>query len=115
VPATSQLSIRFILQGRPQRPVRNSLDPDIIVTTGGRVTPVFMQLTRSIPMMLCGGVSVPGKDIKIIALICAASVKHRCDLSCQLRSNLMAGEQDAAGRQELIRILCDLMQERLTS
>jgi hypothetical protein len=26
VPATSQLSIRFILQGRPQRPVRNSFD-----------------------------------------------------------------------------------------
>jgi ABC-type uncharacterized transport system substrate-binding protein len=27
-------------------------NPDIIVTTGGRVTPVFMRLTRSIPMVL---------------------------------------------------------------
>jgi putative ABC transport system substrate-binding protein len=27
-------------------------NPDVIVTTGGRVTPVFMRLTRSIPMVL---------------------------------------------------------------
>jgi ABC-type uncharacterized transport system substrate-binding protein len=28
------------------------LNPDVIVTTGGRIVPVFMQLTRSIPMVL---------------------------------------------------------------
>jgi putative tryptophan/tyrosine transport system substrate-binding protein len=27
-------------------------NPDVIVTTGGRIVPVFMQLTRSIPMVL---------------------------------------------------------------
>jgi putative ABC transport system substrate-binding protein len=29
-------------------------NPDVIVTTGGRVVPVFMRLTRSIPMVLPG-------------------------------------------------------------
>jgi putative ABC transport system substrate-binding protein len=27
-------------------------NPDVIVTTGGRIVPVFMRLTRSIPMVL---------------------------------------------------------------
>jgi imidazolonepropionase-like amidohydrolase len=36
VPATSQLSIRFILQGRPQRPVRNSLEQADLRDTGGK-------------------------------------------------------------------------------
>ena len=30
------------------------LKPDVIVTTGGRIVPLFMQLTRSIPIVLPG-------------------------------------------------------------
>ena len=36
MPATSQLSIRFILQGRLQRPVRNSLRRDQLVALAAR-------------------------------------------------------------------------------
>src|SRR5262249_41612533 len=37
---------------RSQAAVVVASNPDIIVTTGGRVAPVFMRLTRSIPMVL---------------------------------------------------------------
>src|SRR5262245_8222264 len=30
------------------------LNPDVIVTSGGRVVPVFMQLTRTIPIVITG-------------------------------------------------------------
>jgi ABC-type uncharacterized transport system substrate-binding protein len=36
------------------------LKPDVIVSTGGRVVPIFMQLTRSIPIIVLGAATPLG-------------------------------------------------------